>query len=74
MMAEPEITDAELDEIERGHFDIARVPVVIKALRQRSKAKAALLVEIREHCKKGVFQGIKAIRATLDKETDDGDG
>ena len=38
----------------------------LECLRQ-SKTKDALLAEIREHCKstKGVFQGMKAIRATL---------
>ena len=41
----------------------------VAALEKQSKAKDAVLAEIREHCKKNVYQAIKTIRAALDKGT-----
>ena len=77
----PDPTDAELDGLERlakewdviprskgQRLDLLDIIQALRACHQRSKAKDALLAEIREHCKKGVFQGIKAICATLDSE------
>ena len=55
--------EADLD----GLGELLEAYEALRACRQQSKAKDAVAEKIRKHCNctKGVFQGMKAIRATL---------